>query len=117
MRKNASQTRAGRRHLLPPDQESQLSSVPPPACAPLPFPAPKNPARLGTLKLLYEGVLSALRREPVCRTLAFGLAPFCNMRDAAGLRHVHWLRWVGRFMWHRANGVYAFQNLAFSKIR
>jgi lysylphosphatidylglycerol synthetase-like protein (DUF2156 family) len=70
----------------------------------------------GTLKLLYEDIISKLRAEGR-RELAFGFAPFFNVRDDVFSRLVYWIRWTNLYFYHCANNLYAFQNLAFSKIR
>ncbi|WIA39641.1 hypothetical protein OEZ86_005718 [Tetradesmus obliquus] len=76
----------------------------------------KRTAHQGTLKLLYEDIISKLRSEGR-RELAFGFAPFFNVRDDVFGRLVHWIRWTNLYFYHCANNLYAFQNLAFSKIR
>lgn len=76
----------------------------------------KRSAHQGTLKLLYEEIISKLRAEGR-RELAFGFAPFFNVRDDRFGRIVHWIRWSNLYLYHCANNLYAFQNLAFSKIR
>lgn len=70
----------------------------------------------GTLKLLYEDIISKLRSEGR-RELAFGFAPFFNVRDAVFPRIAYWIRWTNLYFYHYCNNLYAFQNLAFSKIR
>lgn len=70
----------------------------------------------GTLKLLYEDVISKLKAEGK-RELAFGFAPFFNVRDDRFSNIAHWIRWSVLYLYHCANNLYAFQNLAFSKIR
>lgn len=71
---------------------------------------------VGTLKLLYEDIISKLRSEGR-KELAFGFAPFFNVRDDRFSRIVHWIRWTNLYLYNCANNLYAFQNLAFSKIR
>lgn len=39
------------------------------------------------------------------------------MRDHRFKRYINWMRWTALYLFHCANNVYAFQNLAFSKIR
>jgi hypothetical protein len=70
----------------------------------------------GTLKLLYEDIISTLRAEGR-RELAFGFAPFFNVCDNVFPRIAHWIRWTNLYLYHCGNNLYAFQNLAFSKIR
>jgi hypothetical protein len=39
------------------------------------------------------------------------------VRDDVFDNIVYWLRWTNLYFYHCANNLYAFQNLAFSKIR
>jgi hypothetical protein len=80
-------------------------------CTPCAF----NPTT-GTLKLLTEDIISKLRQEGR-QELTFGFAPLFNMNDGNGWRYLHWLRWTSLYLYHCANNVYAFKNLAYSKIR
>lgn len=73
-------------------------------------------AAAGTLKLMYEDVISKLRSEGK-RELAFGFAPFFNVRDDRFRNIAHWIRWTVLYIYSCCNNLYAFQNLAFSKIR
>jgi hypothetical protein len=71
----------------------------------------------GTLKLLIEDIISKLRKEGR-KELTFGFAPLFNLRDShTQWRHIHWLTWVQQYIYWFANNVYAFKNLAFSKVR
>jgi hypothetical protein len=71
----------------------------------------------GTLKLLYETIISKLRQEGR-QELAFGFAPFFNVQDKPFKgRFITWIRWTNLFFYHCCNNLYAFKNLAFSKIR
>ncbi len=65
----------------------------------VPFPHPP-----GTLKLLYEDIISKLRKEGK-KELAFGFAPFFNVRDHRFKRYIHWMRWTALYLFHCANNV------------
>lgn len=58
----------------------------------------------GTLKLLYEDIISKLRQEGR-KELAFGFAPFFNVRDHRFKRYIHWMRWMSLYLYHCANNV------------
>lgn len=58
----------------------------------------------GTLKLLYEEIISRLRKEGK-KELAFGFAPFFNVRDHRFKRYIHWMRWTALYLFHCANNV------------
>jgi lysylphosphatidylglycerol synthetase-like protein (DUF2156 family) len=58
----------------------------------------------GTLKLLYEDIISKLRQEGR-KELAFGFAPFFNVRDHCFKRYIHWMRWMSLYLYHCANNV------------
>lgn len=58
----------------------------------------------GTLKLLYEDIISRLRKEGK-KELAFGFAPFFNVRDHRFKRYIHWMRWTALYLFHCANNV------------
>jgi hypothetical protein len=83
-------------------------------CAAANLPTSSSP---GTLKLLIEDIISKLRKEGR-KELTFGFAPLFNLRDShTQWRHIHWLTWVQQYIYWFANNVYAFKNLAFSKVR
>lgn len=65
---------------------------------------------------MYEDIISKLRAEGR-RELTFGFAPFFNIRDDKFDRVAMWMRWTNLYLYHFANNLYAFQNLAFSKNR
>jgi hypothetical protein len=52
-----------------------------------------TPRHAGTIKLLLEGIIATLRAEGRA-TLEFGFAPFFNLRDDRGWRHLRWIRWA-----------------------
>ena len=87
----------------------------------------------GTLKLLYDEAMALMRREGAApapppgaaaggalsaapRELAFGLAPFFNLRKDV-FRGVWWTELTFRYWYHCGNSMYDFKNLAFSKAR
>ena len=60
---------------------------------------------VGTLKLLVEDVVSALRKEGR-RQLTFGYAPFCNLNDGCVFRrHIPLMYWMSLYMYNFANNV------------
>jgi hypothetical protein len=69
-----------------------------------PSPPPHTHTHPGTLKLLYEDIISRLRKEGK-KELAFGFAPFFNVRDHRFKRYIHWMRWTALYLFHCANNV------------
>lgn len=71
----------------------------------------------GTLKLLIEDIISNLRREGKDE-LTFGFAPLFNIQDGKVFKpYIHWVSLTALYLYHCANNVYAFKNLAYSKSR
>jgi lysylphosphatidylglycerol synthetase-like protein (DUF2156 family) len=71
----------------------------------------------GTLKLLLEDIISKLRQEGR-RELTFGFAPLFNIQDGRVFKkYIHWCTLTALYLYHCANNVYAFKNLAHSKSR
>ncbi|GBF91003.1 hypothetical protein Rsub_03858 [Raphidocelis subcapitata] len=69
----------------------------------------------GTLKLLYDEVMSAAKREGK-EVLTFGFSPFFNLQLTPFMGAL-WVEAAGRFLFEFGNTLYQFKNLAFSKAR
>lgn len=86
------------------------------ACPPLPDPCLPGPLLPGAIKLLVEEALGVFKKEGK-ESLNFGISPFWNIQDDSKLPGAWWTHWGQRFLFHFGNNLYAFKNLAFSKMR
>jgi hypothetical protein len=74
------------------------------------------PPATGAIKLLVEEALGVFKKEGK-ESLNFGISPFWNIQDDSKLPGAWWTHWGQRFLFHFGNNLYAFKNLAFSKMR
>ncbi len=76
---------------------------------------PQSLKHSGTLKLLYEDIISTIKDEGK-EILTFGFSPFFNLQTRP-FKGPIWSELALRFLFHFGNNLYQFKNLAFSKAR